>query len=583
MSGPSLRISDKEFDFAIKELGEFVAISSISNVNNENYKKEYLHEAANFVGRRLEKLGFNVDSCCIEDSVPAGSPPKSSPPFVIGTQKTHNASKPTILLYGHYDIQPYDRSKWNTDPLKLVEIDGRLFARGASDDKGGIAAILAALRKLLAEGKELPVNIKILFEGEEEFESEHMPALLKQKAALLDAHVLVIMDGMNCNVNVGTLASSTRGVTGLKLNVIPLNNSDPLSEVNAEFTEDVQVLKIRVDALEQPVHSGLGCLTPDPALGLATLVNSLFAEVLEQKNLISLNMKSGVPDGGNSIQDYAISEIKLRIAKGHNLVEMKETISKYADKLSPQINGCKVTVESASESFTGKVDPRVQCTLKLASLISSLNDPSRIPGYTDDCIPLSSEERIILRNTSQTPDSYLIENKALKGTVLRGNPETSIYERLVETPSISILNIDTNSYGCEVGLRPTGGQDPNRVSKVVEDFLLSQSDNKSKIVVDRPEDGAYAWKANPLGPFSIKYQKALTSVFGKMAFLPCGGTLPLLRTFEEAFPKIEILVPGVEDPKTNAHSHNESQDKGLLRRATDSLIAFIDKAAEVRV
>lgn len=574
MSGPALCISDAQFNFAVKELEEFVAISSISNINNEDYKKENLVEASNFVGRRLRELNFDVEECCIRDSAP----------FVIATQKTVNASKPTLLLYGHYDIQPFERSKWNTDPLKMVERDGRLYGRGASDDKGGIIAILSALRKFQADGKELPVNIKILFEGEEEYESEHMPELLKLKAAQLNAHVLVIMDGMNCGVNVGTLASSTRGVASLKLRVNAPENTDSIPESIAIPAQEVLTLNVRVEALKQPVHSGLGCLVPDPALGMATIVNSLATcGIFDKQNVISFNMKAGIPDGGNSIQDHAISEIKLRLVPGQNLSELKEKISRYLVEQSSQINGCKVTVESKEELFYGKIDSLAQSNLKLASLINSLSNPASIPGYLDDCLPLSNKERSLLRNSSQTLESYAEENGVLEGTALRCDPSISIYEHLVETPSISILNIETQSYGCEVGIRPTGGQDPVRVAKVVGDFLSSQSDGILKIVVEQAGNGAYAWKGTPLRPFSIKYQEALASVFDRMAFLPCGGTLPLLGVFEEAFPEIEIIIPGVEDPKTNAHSHNESQDLGLLRRATDSLLAFIEKAAEVQV
>lgn len=92
------------------------------------------------------------------------------------------------------------------------------------------------------------------------------------------------------------------------------------------------------------------------------------------------------------------------------------------------------------------------------------------------------------------------------------------------------------------------------------------------------EKGAWAWKANISGDFSQKYLSALEENFRDSATAPCGGALPLLHEFQAKFPKMEMIVPGVEDPYTAAHSHNESQEITVFRNSMNALIAFLHKA-----
>lgn len=453
----SFRINDTQFSHALKDLGEFVKIPSVSNPNSPDYSMEQLLKAANFAGERLQDLGFDVESHRIEGSAP----------FVVA-QKIADIAIPTILLYAHYDVQPVDRAHWNSEPFTMEERNERLYGRGVSDDKGGVVAILTALKAFKENNASLPVNVIVLLEGEEEYGSAHMKPFLEQHAAKIHANALVIMDGMNCDTNVGTLSSSTRGLVNFKL---------------------------QVKALEKPVHSGLACLSPDPAMGLSRL-------------------------------------------------------------------------------------------------IASLSDPRTIPGFMDDYQALNDQERSLLRANSQSAASYAAENGVHNGASLRGDPSKSIYERIAEEPSLSILNMQAGIPGggnsiqsvasCEVSIRATAGQDPARVSRAVQDYLLSQSEaiGGQEITTRQAESGSYAWKAELEKPYSIRYLDALKEVFGKIGSLPMGGTLPLLSQFKAVFPTMEIIIPGVLDPTSSAHSHNESQDKKLLRDSIDGLINFLHKAAQ---
>jgi acetylornithine deacetylase/succinyl-diaminopimelate desuccinylase-like protein len=161
-----------------------------------------------------------------------------------------DASAPTLLIYGHHDVQPPGRIEaWRTDPFVPVERDGRLYARGASDDKGGVMAHLAAVRSWLASSGSLPCNIKIFIEGEEEIGSPHLGDFLTRYRDLLAADVVVLNDTPNWTTGTPALTYRLRGM--------------------------VQV-EVEVRVLDQPIHSGRGGgLVPDPVAILCELIAKL--------------------------------------------------------------------------------------------------------------------------------------------------------------------------------------------------------------------------------------------------------------------------------------------------------------------
>jgi cysteinylglycine-S-conjugate dipeptidase len=126
---------------------------------------------------------------------------------------------PTVLLYAHHDVQPEGPvDRWDTAPFEPVVKDGRLYGRGAADDKSGIVIHAAAIRALLADGG-VPVTVKLLVEGEEECTAENLPQLVEGNADLLRADVAVIADGGNYRTGTPTLNTSIRGVTDVIVQV----------------------------------------------------------------------------------------------------------------------------------------------------------------------------------------------------------------------------------------------------------------------------------------------------------------------------------------------------------------------------
>jgi acetylornithine deacetylase/succinyl-diaminopimelate desuccinylase-like protein len=141
-------------------------------------------------------------------------------PAVVG-EIAGPAGAPTVLLYAHHDVQPEGPGdEWLSPPFEPVERDGRLFGRGAADDKSGIVVHAGALRALgVPDGEALPATVRILVEGEEECSTEHLPELVDGHADLLRADVAVVADGGNERTGVPTIGTSVRGVTDCRVTV----------------------------------------------------------------------------------------------------------------------------------------------------------------------------------------------------------------------------------------------------------------------------------------------------------------------------------------------------------------------------
>ena len=183
--------------------------------------------------------GLDTEVVEVTDGLPAVIARKVAPP-----------GQPTVLLYAHHDVQPEgDSGSWLSDPFEPVERDGRLFGRGAADDKAGIAAHLAAVR---AWGDDLPVGVTVFVEGEEESGSSSLPAILDQYRDALASDVIVIADSGNWDIGVPALTISLRGLAGC-------------------------VVEVRT--LHHAVHSGMwGGVAPDALTSLIRLLATLHDE-----------------------------------------------------------------------------------------------------------------------------------------------------------------------------------------------------------------------------------------------------------------------------------------------------------------
>jgi len=212
------------------------ALVRIPGIAFDGFDFAPLERSAEAVAALLRAEGLEVQISRVGDGHPAVIGRKPAPP-----------GAPTVLLYAHHDVQPTgDLRNWLSDPFEPTERDGRLYGRGAADDKAGVMAHIAALR---AFGDHLPVGVVIFIEGEEEFGSASLEALLAKHRDELASDVIVIADSGNWDVGVPALTTSLRGI------------------VNSFVT---------VEVLDSAVHSGMyGGALPDALMTLSRLISTL--------------------------------------------------------------------------------------------------------------------------------------------------------------------------------------------------------------------------------------------------------------------------------------------------------------------
>lgn len=169
-----------------KMMEDYKTLLRFPSISADPAHADDIHACADWIVGQLEAMGF--DNC--EAIATAGYP------VVYGEWLKAGADKPTVLVYAHYDVQPVDPLPlWDTEPFEGVIKGRKLFARGASDNKAGVWGNLKTFEALLRTNGELPVNVKIMFEGEEESGSPSIEAFVQANKARLQADALLNCDG----------------------------------------------------------------------------------------------------------------------------------------------------------------------------------------------------------------------------------------------------------------------------------------------------------------------------------------------------------------------------------------------------
>jgi acetylornithine deacetylase/succinyl-diaminopimelate desuccinylase-like protein len=168
-----------------------------------------VRRAAEFVRDWLARSGLD-NARLIEDS-PSENAPRGNP--LVAAESLRAPGKPTLLLYGHYDVQPPDPlDEWISPPFEPTIRDGSIYARGAADDKGQLFILMEAVARSIREQGKVPVNVKFLIEGEEETSGEHLDKYVRSKPAGLDADAVVICDTSMFAPDLPTLTTGLRGI-----------------------------------------------------------------------------------------------------------------------------------------------------------------------------------------------------------------------------------------------------------------------------------------------------------------------------------------------------------------------------------
>ncbi|MEW1833391.1 dipeptidase [Microbacterium sp. NPDC079995] len=279
---------------ALADLGSLVRIPSIAF---PGFDRAEVQRSAEAVKAIVDDLGIfervEIRTAVIPETGEQGMP------AVLATRPARNG-RPTILLYAHHDVQPVgDESLWESPPFEPTLRNGRIYGRGAADDKAGIMAHIGALRALVESvGPDFDLGVNLFFEGEEEAGSASFAQFLSDNADALRADVIVVADSGNWDSETPALTVSLRG--------------------NVRFTLDIETL-------EHASHSGMfGGAVPDAMLAAVTLLATLWdgdgavaVDGLELRDAETppyseetLRSEAGLPEGVSPIgRDEILSRI----------------------------------------------------------------------------------------------------------------------------------------------------------------------------------------------------------------------------------------------------------------------------------
>ncbi|MFL6002965.1 MAG: M20/M25/M40 family metallo-hydrolase [Nocardioides sp.] len=315
----------------------------IPSVSADPAARPHLQDSAHEVAGQLAAAGLpEVDLVAAEDGLPAVLAQRPGPP-----------GAPVVLLYAHHDVQPAgDPGTWTSEPFEPVERDGRLYGRGAADDKAGIAVHCAALRVL---GEELGVGVIVLVEGEEEIGSRTLPALLAAHRQQLAADVLVLADSTNWALGRPALTTSLRGGVSVVVEVATLRHAvhqgvyggpvpdalTALARLLATLHDergDVAVAGLArddadpLDLTDDLLRKDAGVLDGVDLIGSGSLTSRLWRS--PALSVVGVDAP-GVDDAGMVLVPAARARLALRIAPGDDPTTARDALVTHLETHAP--------------------------------------------------------------------------------------------------------------------------------------------------------------------------------------------------------------------------------------------------------
>ncbi len=192
----------------------FKTFCTYQSVSTDPFYAKDVQACARFLEALLKKIGLPDVRYVATNRHP-----------IVFAQTQYDPSKPTVLIYGHYDVQPADPlDKWHDPPFCPTIRDGYLYARGASDDKGQILCHIYAIQAWMATTDSLPINIKLLIEGEEEVGSAHLIQFVSEQQELLRADLCLVSDTPMLGLDEPSICVSLRGLLYAQMEITTLDH-----------------------------------------------------------------------------------------------------------------------------------------------------------------------------------------------------------------------------------------------------------------------------------------------------------------------------------------------------------------------
>ncbi len=372
----------KNRDEHLRQLKEFLSIPSISSLS---VHKEDVQKCAEWLADQCRSIGLeNVRVF----------PTKGHP--VVYADWLHAEGAPIVLIYGHYDVQPVDPlDLWETPPFEPVIRDEKIYARGSSDDKGQVFMHIKTLEALLETEGKLPVNVKLIIEGEEEIGSPHLPEFVEEHQQLLAADCLVISDTDMIDEGRPSICYGLRGLAGLQIDLTGpkkdlhsgqygggvQNPAHALAELIASFHDEkgrvaVEGFYDRVAEISEAERKALAALDLDEEeirkeLGVPELYGEegyTYVERTSVRPTLEVNgMFSGFQDEGikTVLPAKATAKITCRLVPDQDPEEILQLIEKHIEKHLPKGVTYQVTRFDKGEPFVTPLDhPAIQAAAR---------------------------------------------------------------------------------------------------------------------------------------------------------------------------------------------------------------------------
>lgn len=408
----ALQVVAREADSYAADLMDFVRVPSVST---EEEHRPDIDWAASWVAARLGRAGFTEVRTIDTPGFP-----------VVVAMLHHDPELPTLIVYGHYDVQPVEPLElWDSPPFEPEIRDGKIYGRGASDDKAGVLTAIQAVEAYTADGGLPPVNLTFLIEGEEEIGSPNLAEFLEQHREILKADLAISADGGIHGVGIPSLTVGSRGLAAVQLDVegaagdlhsgmyggAVANPLTALAKIIATFHDENGIVQVEgfydeVAQLEPSVREAIAAQPDDEAAELAALgLEGWWGDPeytpAERRSVRPTLEVNGIGGGfqGSGVKtvlpNYAFAKISCRLVVDQDPEHVIAALTRHVAKVAPA--GVKATVTALPGDARAYQMPIDHPALEIAAQsLAAVYGREAFPVWTGGTVPVAEQFRSIL-------------------------------------------------------------------------------------------------------------------------------------------------------------------------------------------